>query len=104
MGFMLGGHRFSFYGPDTPQAFGHVGFVNILSWADPERRITAALMTSGKPLLYPEMHHFSAITRQIATSCPKERGFDWWAAVAKKSTGLGGSRSAKTVHLTRRPA
>ena len=43
----------SLYGPDTEAAFGHLGFTNIISWADPERQIAGALMTSGKPLVYP---------------------------------------------------
>ena len=39
------------FGPRTPEAFGHLGFTNIWGWADPERRIAVALLTSGKPLL-----------------------------------------------------
>lgn len=71
MGFMLGGRVLSFYGPDTLHSFGHLGFINVMGWADPERQITVALMTSGKPLLYPEIHHFAAIGQQIGLACPK---------------------------------
>jgi len=85
MGFMLGGKWFSFYGPDTEQAFGHLGFITVMCWADPERRISVALMTSGKPFLYPEIHHFSAITKQIGISCPKEPDFDWWSMLTRKA-------------------
>lgn len=92
MGFMLGGKRISFYGPDTPHAFGHIGFINILAWADPERRISAALVTTGKPFLYPEMRHFSDITRQISEAFPKEAGFDWWGSLS--NDGSARSRSA----------
>jgi CubicO group peptidase (beta-lactamase class C family) len=70
-GFMLGAQWLSLYGPDTRYAFGHVGFTNILSWADPERRIAAALMTSGKPLLYPEIVHLYDVVRQIGRACAK---------------------------------
>ena len=73
MGFMLGAKLFSLYGPDTQRAFGHLGFTNIVSWADPERRVAAALMTSGKPLLYPEIYHVWNILRQIGLACPTER-------------------------------
>src|SRR5262249_38044899 len=52
MGFMLGGKWVSLYGPDTLDAFGHLGFTNIIAWADPERQVAASLMTSGKPLVY----------------------------------------------------
>src|SRR5206468_2751488 len=34
MGFMLGGQWFSPYGPDTQYAFGHIGFTNVLTWAE----------------------------------------------------------------------
>jgi CubicO group peptidase (beta-lactamase class C family) len=73
MGFMLGGEWFSPYGPDTLHAYGHVGFTNVLCWADPERQVTAALMTSGKPLAYPEIYYVWEITRQIGLACPKEQ-------------------------------
>ena len=71
MGFMLGGEWFSFYGPDTLHAFGHLGFTNILSWADPDRQVAVTLMTSGKPLVYTEIYYAFDITRQIGLACPK---------------------------------
>jgi CubicO group peptidase (beta-lactamase class C family) len=51
LGFMLGGKRFSLFGTDNPHAFGHLGFTNTFSWADPEREIAVALITTGKPVL-----------------------------------------------------
>jgi len=72
MGFMLGGERLSLYGPDTPHAFGHLGFTNIVSWADPERQVAAALLTSGKPLVYAQIYYLYDILRQIGLACPKE--------------------------------
>jgi CubicO group peptidase (beta-lactamase class C family) len=51
LGFMLGGERFSLFGTDNPHAFGHVGFTNTFSWADPERQIAVALITTGKPVI-----------------------------------------------------
>jgi CubicO group peptidase (beta-lactamase class C family) len=71
MGFMLGGQWFSLYGPDTQYAFGHLGFTNIVAWADPERRVSAALLTSGKPLVYPELYYLYDALRQIGLACPK---------------------------------
>ena len=73
MGFMLGGRWFGPYGPDTRYAFGHLGFTNIVSWADPERQVAATLMTSGKPLLYPELYHLFDVLRQIGLACDKAR-------------------------------
>jgi len=70
-GFMLGAKILSLYGPDTEQAFGHLGFVNILGWADPERALSVGLITSGKPTLYPELPQFWGIGWRIGTEAPK---------------------------------
>jgi CubicO group peptidase (beta-lactamase class C family) len=69
MGFMLGG--VGFYGPDTAHAFGHLGFINIIAWADPERDLAVALTNSGKPLFFPEVYFLFEIMRQIGRACPK---------------------------------
>ena len=82
MGFMLGAKWFSLYGPDTGYAFGHLGFTNIIAWADPERDLSVALLTSGKPLIYPELYDLWNLLRQIGGACPKVRGPIWSPAVA----------------------
>jgi CubicO group peptidase (beta-lactamase class C family) len=69
LGFILGGRWFSLYGPDTNHAFGHLGFTNIISWADPQRQVAATLMTSGKPFLYPQLYHLFEVLRQIGRAC-----------------------------------
>lgn len=51
LGFMLGGKRFSLFGTDNPHAFGHLGFTNTFSWADPERELSVAFLTTGMPVL-----------------------------------------------------
>jgi CubicO group peptidase (beta-lactamase class C family) len=71
LGFMLGADVLSLYGPDTEQAFGHLGFTNILGWADPERALSAALITSGKPVLYPELPNLWRVMRGIGRAAPK---------------------------------
>jgi CubicO group peptidase (beta-lactamase class C family) len=71
MGFMLGGKTLSLYGPDTDAAFGHLGFTNIICWADPERQLSGALMTSGKPLIYPEIYYLYDLMWTIGTVCSK---------------------------------
>ena len=53
-GFMLGGN-ISFFGRNTRHSFGHLGFTNVLGWADPERDISVALMNNGKPFVTPEL-------------------------------------------------
>ncbi|MBI1747067.1 MAG: beta-lactamase family protein [Acidobacteria bacterium] len=82
MGFMLGG--LGLYGPDTPQAFGHVGFINIFSWADPERQVAVALTTSGKPIVYWELYYIYAIMREIGLTCPKEPARAWRAGAGRR--------------------
>ena len=71
LGFMLGARWLSLYGPDTLHAYGHLGFTNVICWADPERRVAAALMTSGKPFIYPELVFLLDLLRQIGLACAK---------------------------------
>jgi CubicO group peptidase (beta-lactamase class C family) len=70
-GFMLGASAFSLFGPDTEEAFGHLGFTNVLGWADPERALSVGLMTSGKPLLHPALGDLWLLTRAIGQEAPK---------------------------------
>jgi CubicO group peptidase (beta-lactamase class C family) len=70
-GLMLGAQLVSLYGRDTQHAFGHLGFVNILSWADPERALAVAVITSGKPVLYPELGRFYGLMQRITSEAPK---------------------------------
>lgn len=71
LGFMLGARWLSLYGPDTDMAFGHLGFTNVVGWADPERGLAGALMTSGKPVVYPEVTDVWGLMRQIGAEAPK---------------------------------
>jgi len=71
LGMMLGARFLSLYGPDTEHAFGHLGFTNIIGWADPERAISAAVITSGKPVLYPQLPAFFGMMRAIGRVSPK---------------------------------
>jgi len=70
-GFMLGASAFSLFGPDTEEAFGHLGFTNVLGWADPERALSVGLMTSGKPMLHPALGDLWLLTRAIGQEAPK---------------------------------
>ena len=47
-------------GPMTGQAFGHIGFSNILCWADPERDISVSLLSTGKSVVGT---HLPALTK-----------------------------------------
>jgi CubicO group peptidase (beta-lactamase class C family) len=70
-GFMLGASTFSLFGPDTDEAFGHLGFTNVLGWADPERSLSVGLITSGKPMLHPALGELWLLTRTIGQEAPK---------------------------------
>lgn len=68
-GFMLGNSPLGLYGPDTKQAFGHLGFMNILCWADPQRDISVALLNTGKSLGGRHVIAFADLLRTIAEEC-----------------------------------
>ncbi len=70
-GLMLGAKVVSLYGLDTDLAFGHLGLINIVGWADPERGVSAALLTSGKAILYPDVYRFWGVMQRIAAEIPK---------------------------------
>ncbi len=72
-GLMLGARMLSLYGRDTQHAFGHLGFTNMLAWADPERALACAVNTNGKPVLYPEFARFYGLMQRITSETPKTR-------------------------------
>ena len=73
VGFMLGSKRLSMFGPRTPRAFGHLGFINIFVYADPDRDLAVAIMTSGKPALSPHLLPLWKLLRAISAGCPPRR-------------------------------
>jgi CubicO group peptidase (beta-lactamase class C family) len=73
MGFMLGGRYASVYGVHTPRAFGHLGFTNVVVYADPDRDLAVGLMTSGKPALSPGLARWLWIMQTIAKRVPRSR-------------------------------
>jgi CubicO group peptidase (beta-lactamase class C family) len=70
LGFMLGADNLSPYGSGTHNAFGHIGMTNIFSWADPDRRLAVALLTSGKPTVTPEAVRVFQLVRRISERFP----------------------------------
>lgn len=70
-GLMLGAQWLSLFGRDTDLTFGHLGLINIMGWADRERAISGGLITSGKALVYPEVHRFYGLMQRIASEVPK---------------------------------
>jgi CubicO group peptidase (beta-lactamase class C family) len=76
-GLMLGADWVSLYGRDTDLAFGHLGLINIMGWADPERAISVGLLTTGKALVYPELPRFYGLMQRISSSVPKVDEPSW---------------------------
>lgn len=70
-GFMLGGDPVGLFGQRCGQAFGHVGLVNNITWADPERQISVALLVSGIPLLGGSYLALLRLIARIAGGCPR---------------------------------
>lgn len=70
-GLMLGAKLLSPFGLDTDAAFGHLGLLNIMGWADPERGVSVGLVNSGKALIYPDVFRFLGVMQTIASEVPK---------------------------------
>ncbi len=86
MGFMLGADTVSIYGPGTRHAFGHVGFTNIIAYADPDRDIAVALLTSGKPFVHLGLWRWLNLMRVIARACPPSPCAERWRGVPGRTT------------------
>jgi len=70
-GMMLGGAPLNVYGPFARSAYGHLGLMNNMCWADPERDISVALLTTGKAILGPHLVNFYNLIMTIANNCSK---------------------------------
>ena len=70
-GYMLGARALTLFGPDTDEAFGHLGFTNTMAWADPRRELSVALMTNGNPVIGPHLPGLWNLTRLIGAAAPK---------------------------------
>lgn len=69
-GMMLGGEPFGIWGPNSGQAFGHIGLINKLCWADAARDISVTLLTSGIAIV---AHHLPALANfvvAVTRHCP----------------------------------
>ncbi len=71
-GFILGTNRFGPFGRNAPAAFGHLGLVNIAVWADPQRGLSAGLISSGKPGRDPQARRHTALMNSIAAEIPTD--------------------------------
>jgi CubicO group peptidase (beta-lactamase class C family) len=70
-GYMLGSRRFGPFGKDAAEAFGHTGLTNIAIWADPARRLSVGLVSSGKPGRHPEAGRYTDVLNRINAEIPR---------------------------------
>jgi CubicO group peptidase (beta-lactamase class C family) len=68
---MLGSNSISPYGWDRPRAFGHVGMSNLFTWADPDRELVVAILTTGKPVLGPHLAPLVKLLTGINETFPR---------------------------------
>ncbi len=69
-GLMLGDEPFGVWGPNTRHAYGHVGLINKFAWADPQRDLSAAILTSGIPVIAHHMGPLLNVLRSIGNTIP----------------------------------
>jgi CubicO group peptidase (beta-lactamase class C family) len=69
-GFMLGENPFGLYGPKCAHAFGHLGFISVLTWADPSRDLSAAFLNTGKSVAPAGVLGLVRVLGAISRACP----------------------------------
>jgi CubicO group peptidase (beta-lactamase class C family) len=68
-GLILGAPRISPFGPGLGRAFGHIGFMNVFCYADPDRDIAVSLMTTGKILFDTHLPSLVDVLWKISRHC-----------------------------------
>ena len=78
-GLMLGDAPAGIWGPNSSQAFGHLGLINKFAWADPEREMSVSLLTTGLPLLTPHVVPLVNVLRAIGNGIPRKENLQPFA-------------------------
>lgn len=76
-GMMLGDSPFGLFGTRSRRAYGHIGLLNIVCWADPERDISVAILNNGKSLAPSSLTRLARVITAIGRACepvPAARG------------------------------
>lgn len=68
-GFMLGESVFSLFGVKAPKAYGHLGLINIVTWADPARDISVAFLNTGKSLDPRSVPALGKVLVSVSSNC-----------------------------------
>lgn len=70
-GFMLGHDPVGLYGLRSGTAFGHLGFLTVLCWADPSRDISVAFLNTGKSFAPAMYTRLIGLFGAIDSACPR---------------------------------
>jgi CubicO group peptidase (beta-lactamase class C family) len=70
-GLMMGEWPVGLYGQDCANSYGHLGFLPILSWADPDRGVSASFLNTGKSLALPGLIAAMRVVFLINRECKK---------------------------------
>ena len=71
--FMLGESPVGLWGQNCGRAYGHIGFMTVLCWADPAREISVALLNTGKSVSPTGLLRTAAVVHAITRACPPLR-------------------------------
>lgn len=71
-GMMLGDWPLGLYGLDCREAFGHLGFLSIVCWADPARDISVAILNNGKTIAPSAYVALMKLIGTISRVCPRD--------------------------------
>ena len=71
-GLMLGGEPFGMWGKHSSSSFGHIGLINKLCWADPDRDISVSILTTGMPFIANNIPAFVRFMGQLDRHCPRD--------------------------------
>ena len=69
-GLMLGESLMSLYGPKAEKAYGHLGLLNIVCWADPARDISVSFLNTGKTVDPRGFTGMLQVVWAIGKNCP----------------------------------
>lgn len=72
MGMVLGERPFGLYGRNCREAYGHLGFMSIVCWADPARDVSCALLNTGKTLSPTGVARLAQVLSTISEQCPRD--------------------------------
>jgi CubicO group peptidase (beta-lactamase class C family) len=71
-GLMLGGEPFGMWGKHSTSAYGHIGLINKMCWADEVRDISVSLLTTGIPIVANNIPSLIRFMNKIDRHCPRD--------------------------------